>query len=125
MLVEVDIEDSEVYRQEYFGPMAFIIRAPTAKTALKQASEDAHRYGSIASYAYSISPQFLEEVEEAFVHAGASIGFNLIAHLPINFSAAYSDFHVTGLNPAGNACLTDIAFVASRFRIVQIKRERS
>jgi hypothetical protein len=42
--------------------------------------------------------------------------------MPINFAAAYSDYHVTGLNPAGNACLTDLAFVSDRFRIVQSKR---
>ena len=41
--------------------------------------------------------------------------------MPINFAAAYSDFHVTGLNPAGNACLSDLAFVANRFRIVQFR----
>ena len=46
---------------------------------------------------------------------------NLVG-MPINFAAAYSDYHVTGLNPAGNACLADLAFVASRFRIVQSKR---
>ena len=40
--------------------------------------------------------------------AGASVGCNLIEHLPHHFAAAYSDFHVTGLNPAGNACLTDL-----------------
>ncbi|MBP6107745.1 MAG: hypothetical protein V9E93_18125 [Steroidobacteraceae bacterium] len=34
-------------------------------------------------------------------------------------AAAYGDYHVTGLNPAGNATLTDLAFVASRFRITQ------
>ena len=28
---------------------------------------------------------------------------------------------VTGLNPAGNACLTDLAFVCDRFRIVQAR----
>jgi hypothetical protein len=39
-----------------------------------------------------------------------------------NFAAAYSDYHVTGLNPAGNACLADLAFVAGRFRIVQNRR---
>ena len=31
------------------------------------------------------------------------------------------DYHVTGLNPANNACLADLAFVAARFRIVQSK----
>jgi hypothetical protein len=39
-----------------------------------------------------------------------------------NFAAAYTDYHVTGLNPAGNACLADLAFVAGRFRIVQSRR---
>jgi hypothetical protein len=39
--------------------------------------------------------------------------------MPLNFAAAYSDYHVTGLNPAGNATLTDLAFVAARFRITQ------
>ena len=124
LLVEVDITASQLYQKEHFGPMAFVIRCPDAASGLKQASADAKNHGSISSYAYSIHPEFVDAIEDAFLEAGASIGCNLIAHLPINFSAAYSDFHVTGLNPAGNACLTDIAFVASRFRIVQIKKER-
>jgi hypothetical protein len=41
--------------------------------------------------------------------------------MPLNYAAAYSDLHVTGLNPAGNACLTDLAFVCNRFRIVQCR----
>ena len=58
---------------------------------------------------------------EAYHAAGASVACNLVG-MPINFAAAYSDYHVSGLNPAGNACLTDLAFVSSRFRIVQSKR---
>ena len=45
-----------------------------------------------------------------------------IVAMPLNFAAAYSDYHVTGLNPAGNASLTDLAFVAGRFRITQSRR---
>ena len=40
----------------------------------------------------------------------------------MNQSAAYSDFHGTGANPAANASYTDGAYVASRFRIVQSRR---
>jgi hypothetical protein len=69
---------------------------------------------------YSTDEQFLERAEHAYHMAGASLACNLIG-MPINFAAAYSDFHVTGLNPAGNACLSDLAFVTSRFRIVQTK----
>ena len=50
---------------------------------------------------------------------GAQLTCNLTGPMPLNFAAAYSDYHVTGLNPAGNATLTDLAFVASRFRITQ------
>ena len=42
--------------------------------------------------------------------------------MPLNFAAAYSDYHVTGLNPAGNASLTDLSFVTGRFRITQSRR---
>ena len=55
-----------------------------------------------------------------YCEAGASVACNLTG-MPINFAAAYGDYHVTGMNPAGNACLTDLAFVANRFQIAQIK----
>lgn len=115
--------DGELHRQEHFGPISFLIAAASREDAMHQAADVARQHGAIASYAYSTDEAFREQVEEAFFAAGASIGFNLIGQAPINFTAAYSDYHVTGLNPAGNACLTDLAFVANRFRIVQSKTE--
>ncbi len=113
----------ELYQREHFGPVGFVIEAASAAEALRHASEDAGRFGSIANYAYSTNPEFCAAVEDAFAHAGASVGINLLGQRPINFTAAFSDYHVTGLNPAGNACLTDLAFVTRRFRIVQSKTE--
>ncbi|MEL6546727.1 MAG: aldehyde dehydrogenase family protein, partial [Myxococcota bacterium] len=121
-LVAVDAEET-VYRKEYFGPMGFVIRCQSPEHGLLRATEDAKEHGAIASYAYSIDPEFQEEIIEAHGNAGASVGINLIRQLPINYTAAFSDFHVTGLNPAGTACLSDPAFVASRFRITQSKTE--
>jgi phenylacetic acid degradation protein paaN len=123
LILEADVADRAIVQQEHFGPVSFVIRCPDRRTALAAATEDARRFGAIASYAYTVDPPFQDAVEEAFVDAGASVGINLHAQRPINFSAAYSDHHVTGLNPAGNATLTDLAFVADRFRIVQSKRE--
>jgi hypothetical protein len=37
----------------------------------------------------------------------------------VNQSAAFSDYHGTGANPAANAALSDSAFVAGRFRVAQ------
>ena len=42
--------------------------------------------------------------------------------MPLNFAAAYSDYHVTGLNPAGNASLANLVFVAGRFCVTQSRR---
>jgi hypothetical protein len=38
-----------------------------------------------------------------------------------NQSAGFSDFHVTGGNPAGNASLTDPEYLTRRFEIVGIR----
>jgi acyl-CoA reductase-like NAD-dependent aldehyde dehydrogenase len=122
LLLEVDAS-SEAYRREVFGPVAYLVEVDTREQAVEYATRDAAARGSIASYVYSTDPIFLDETRDAFALAGASLGCNLIGQLPINFTAAFSDYHVTGLNPAGNACLTDLAFVTHRFRIVQSKTE--
>jgi hypothetical protein len=54
--------------------------------------------------------------------AGVALSINLTGAVFVNQSAAFSDFHGTGANPAANATLTDSAFVASRFRVVQHRR---
>ena len=54
--------------------------------------------------------------------AGVNLSVNLTGNIFVNQSAAFSDFHVTGANPAGNASLTDTAFVATRFRRVMWRR---
>jgi hypothetical protein len=51
-----------------------------------------------------------------------ALSCNLVGNIWVNQSAAFSDFHATGANPAANASLTDGAFVASRFRIVESRR---
>ncbi len=120
LMLAVDADDRDLYGREHFGPVSFVIAADDADHALQRATDDVRAHGAITSHVYSIDPEFLERAENAYHLAGASLAFNLTG-MPINFAAAYSDFHVTGLNPAGNACLSDLAFVANRFRIVQTK----
>ncbi|MEP5569085.1 MAG: phenylacetic acid degradation protein PaaN [Halioglobus sp.] len=121
MIMEVTTAAREIYRDEIFGPVSFIIRGESADDCLRDATTNARECGAITSHVYSTRESFLDTAEAAYNDAGASVACNLIG-MPINFAAAYSDYHVTGLNPAGNACLADLAFVASRFRIVQSKR---
>lgn len=120
LMLTVDASDKELYGKEHFGPISFVIRCDDADHGLQRATEDVREHGAITSHVYSTDERFLERAENAYHMAGASLACNLTG-MPINFAAAYSDFHVTGLNPAGNACLSDLAFVAGRFRIVQTK----
>ena len=120
LVIAATRDDRDWYRQEVFGPVSFMIRNESIDDCLDDATGNARECGAITSHVYSVDEAFLERAVDAFHDAGASVACNLTG-MPINFAAAYSDYHVTGLNPAGNACLTDLAFVANRFRIVQAK----
>lgn len=121
LIIATGQADQDILREEHFGPAAFIIRHSDSDSALQHAADDAKRHGAIATHAYSVRDEYLDAAESAFLSAGASLTCNLTGPMPLNYAAAYSDMHVTGLNPAGNACLTDLAFVCDRFRIVQCR----
>ncbi len=120
LIIEIDASETTLYGQEHFGPVSFIILSDDADHALTRATDDVRQHGAITSHVYSVDDKFLAQAQDAYCNAGASLACNLIG-MPINFAAAYGDYHVTGMNPAGNACLTDLAFVAGRFRIAQVK----
>lgn len=107
------------FADEVFGPVGYIIRSDDRDAALRAATGLVARNGAIASHVYSTDRDWGDRAVEAYLDAGASVSRNLTGPMPLNFSAAFSDYHVTGLGPAGNACLTDEAFVAGRFRVVQ------
>lgn len=111
----------DLYAEERFGPVLFLVRKDAGE-AVMEATWLARTRGSISSYLYSTDEEFVDSATPAYETAGANLSINLTGAMWINFAAAYSDYHVTGLNPAGNACLADLAFVASRFRIVQRRR---
>ncbi|MGD8578263.1 MAG: phenylacetic acid degradation protein PaaN [Lysobacterales bacterium] len=121
LMIATERPHQGVLEQEHFGPASFVITHTDADSALAGAAVTARARGAIATHVYSARDAFLDAAESAFVEAGASLTCNLTGPMPLNFAAAYSDMHVTGLNPAGNACLTDLAFVADRFRIVQCR----
>ncbi|MGE0802236.1 MAG: phenylacetic acid degradation protein PaaN [Lautropia sp.] len=122
LLLAVDPSARDLYREERFGPIGFVIRCDDANDALAQATRDVREAGGLTAFVYSTDPAFVARAEAAYARAGAQLTINLTGPMPLNFAAAYSDYHVTGLNPAGNASLTDPAFVAGRFRIAQSRR---
>lgn len=121
LVVAVDGPAPDHYAEEHFGPVLFVVTMD-GDEAVAEATRLAREHGSISSYLYSTDDAFIDRSTPHYERAGANLTINLTGAMWINFAAAYSDYHVTGLNPAGNACLADLAFVASRFRIVQRRR---
>jgi len=122
LMLQVDPRAGALYRQERFGPVSFVIRTEDAEDALHQATTDVREHGGLTAFLYSTDEAYIARAEQAYARAGAQLTINLTGPMPLNFAASYSDYHVTGLNPAGNATLTDHTFVASRFRVAQSRR---
>jgi phenylacetic acid degradation protein paaN len=122
LLLRVTPVARALYCEERFGPVGFVIETDDAAAALQAAVSDVREAGGITAFAYSTRDEFLAVAESAYAAAGAQLTCNLTGPMPLNFAASYSDYHVTGLNPAGNATLTDASFVAARFRIAQSRR---
>jgi phenylacetic acid degradation protein paaN len=122
LLLAADADDCEAWGEELFGPIAFLIRCPTALAALTFAETTATARGAITALVHSTDPVFLGRAEAAFARAGVALSENLTGGIFVNQSAAFSDYHVSGGNPAGTSCLTDAAFVANRFWIATVRR---
>ena len=121
-LIAVDAKEEAAYMQERFGPIAFIIACEDIDDAIARAAGSAKSHGAITAALYSTDEAVIDKAAEAYMWAGAPLSVNLTGNVYVNQSAAYSDFHVTGANPAGNASLTDTAYVANRFRIATLRR---
>lgn len=121
-IIQVD-GSSDAFRNEMFGPVIFVVKTDSTAESIQLAKESALASGAITWLAYTTDDDVQGAVIDAAVDAGVSVAFNLTGGLFVNQSAAYSDFHVTGGNAAGNASLTDPAFVARRFVTIGIRIE--
>ncbi|MBO9631098.1 MAG: phenylacetic acid degradation protein PaaN [Shinella sp.] len=122
LILAVDAADSETYAEERFGPIAFVVAVDDAVDGVNRAAELAERKGAITAALYATDEAQILAAADRFARAGVNLSVNLTGGIYVNQSAAFSDFHVTGANPAGNASLTDAAFVANRFRVVMWRR---
>ncbi len=121
VIVKVDAANRDAYMREMFGPVIYVVATDDTEQSLQLAKESALVHGALTWLVYTNDEETMEAAIDAAVDGGVSVAFNLTGGLYVNQSTAFSDFHVTGANPAGNASLTDPAFVAGRFRVVGIR----
>lgn len=121
LISKVDASHRKLFMREMFGPITYIIATDSTQQSIELASQSARELGAITWSAYATHPRALEAIEHAAVEEGVALSCNLTGQIYVNQAAAFSDYHVSGCNPSGNATLCDAAFVASRFRIVQTR----
>ncbi len=119
LIVKLTAADGDQYLNEWFGPIAFVIATESTAESLAIARKAVKEHGALTLSLYSTNPDIVERAIDVAEDAGVALSINLTGGVFVNQSAAFSDFHGTGANPAANAALTDSAFVASRFRVVQ------
>jgi len=121
ILVKVDRGREDVYSQEMFGPIAYVVATANTADSLSRASTITHLKGAITAALYSTDGKVIEQAMDAAAECGVALSVNLTGGIFVNQSAAFSDYHASGCNPAANASLTDSAFVAPRFHVVQAR----
>lgn len=119
LVLQLDVADREKFTQEWFGPISFVIATDSTAQSLDLAGEIAAEHGALTLSVYSTDDAIVDAAHDAAVRGGVALSINLTGGVFVNQSAAFSDFHGTGANPAANAALADPAFVANRFRVVQ------
>ncbi len=115
VVVEIDSSKKDVFSQELFGPIVLLIKTKNTDESLALAQEMAIRHGAISCGAYTTDGSVREKIADAMALAATPVSFNLTGGIYMNQNAAFSDFHVTGGNPSGNASFTNPEYVTKRF----------
>ncbi|MFJ8941399.1 phenylacetic acid degradation protein PaaN [Streptomyces sp. NPDC102365] len=116
-------DDQAAYMSECFGPVSFAVAVDSAADAVELLRRTVREKGAMTVGAYTTSEEVEEAVTEACLDEAAQLSLNLTGGVYVNQTAAFSDFHGSGGNPAANAALCDGAFVANRFRVVEIRSD--
>jgi acyl-CoA reductase-like NAD-dependent aldehyde dehydrogenase len=119
LIVKLGKADRATYLNEWFGPIAFVIATDSTDDSLAIARDAVVGHGALTMSVYSTRDDVIQRAIDVAEDVGVALSINLTGGVFVNQSAAFSDFHGTGANPAANAALTDAAYVANRFRVVQ------
>lgn len=115
VVLEVSSDDKDKFSEELFGPIALLIKTKDTKESVALAKDLAQKHGAISCGAYTVDPEVKEHIADEMSLAATPVSFNLVGGIYMNQNAGFSDFHVTGGNPAGNASFTNPEYVVKRF----------
>ena len=119
VLIACDAADESAWMEERFGPISFIVKVADTAAAIALSEHVVARHGALTVGLYSTRQEVIDAMTAATWRSKVALSINLTGGVFVNQSAAFSDYHGTGGNPAANASYADSAFVANRFRVVQ------
>ncbi|RKN43158.1 phenylacetic acid degradation protein PaaN [Streptomyces hoynatensis] len=121
LIVALDAADPAC-RAEWFGPVSFAVAVGSTAEGLRLLRRTIRERGAMTVLGHTTSPEVEAALTEVCLDECAQLSLNLTGGVYVNQTAAFSDFHGTGGNPAANASLVDAAFVTPRFRFVEVRR---
>ena len=114
-VITMSSDDKEKFSSELFGPIAILVKTKDTIESVSLAREMAENHGAISCGAYTTDGGVKEFIADQMSLAATPVSFNLTGGIYMNQNAGFSDFHVTGGNPAGNASFTNPEYVIKRF----------
>ncbi|TND07829.1 MAG: phenylacetic acid degradation protein paaN [Bacteroidetes bacterium] len=115
VMLEVESKDKVVFEGELFGPIIVLVKTKDTTESVSLAKEMAAKHGAITCAAYTTDAATEEHIYREMEDVFVPVSVNLTGFIWVNQHAAFSDLHVSGGNPAGNACFVNPDFVNRRF----------
>ncbi len=115
VVIAVEKSQSDLYGNECFGPIVYVIKTDGLDDSIAIARSLAEQKGALTCGAYTTNKSDIQKIAGEMNAAFVPVSFNFTGAAFINSHAAFSDFHLTGGNPAGNASFTNPEFVTKRF----------
>jgi acyl-CoA reductase-like NAD-dependent aldehyde dehydrogenase len=123
LVLRTDKTRVDIYEREWFGPISFVITVDSFEDALGHVVRSVREHGALTSLVYCTDADKMQQAEDAIIASGAPVAFNFNSFVWVNQSAAFSDFHGAGCNPAGNATFADWSFVTNRYNVVGVRKQ--
>lgn len=114
-IIETTENDFDVFSQELFGPIILVVKTQNAQKSLELATQLAQTHGAITCSLYTTNAGFQQTAIQALNRVFTPVSVNFLGAAFVNQHATFSDFHVTGGNPAGNASFTNPEYISKRF----------
>ncbi len=121
-VIELDVSQEDIYSDECFGPVVFVIKTKNTNDSLERARRLIEERGAITFAAYSTDEAMQKKITETIEETRTDVSLNFTGPVFVNTNAAFSDLHLTGGNNAGNGSFGNPRFVSGRYDWVCVRR---